>query len=489
MIDYISLSLTALHQALVNQEVTPKILVEQALEKIKADDNNAFEYICEKEALLFAEELSHQEPEADNIFWGIPYVMKDNFSTKDILTTASSRLLADYVPVFSAEVYLRLMGAKAIMIAKATLDELAMGGTGSSGHKGQTFNPWDKTHTRMIGGSSCGSAASCASGIVPFSIGSDTGDSVRKPASFGGLVGFKPTWGLISRYGLFPFAPSLDTVAYFTRNVTDCAHILNLLAGHDFKDMTTAKRPVVDYVEKLNIKKPYILAVVDEIVEATDDPLIKAVFIKHLSLLEKQGLVIKHVSIDKKLLEAVYPTYYIISSAESTSNNANLDGIKFGVHQAGESYEEMLFKVRTNGFSHRIKRRFVIGGLALLEDNQQDIYLRAARSRRLIVNAFKRVLAECDAILLPASPTIAKPFNETVPTKSFDKKMSIADNHLAVGNLGGFPSITLPLGFKDNLPFGINLTGDIFTDEKVLSIAKAIEELIGLKDLIAGVRK
>ncbi|NLB48305.1 MAG: Asp-tRNA(Asn)/Glu-tRNA(Gln) amidotransferase subunit GatA [Erysipelotrichia bacterium] len=489
MRDYLSLSLTELHEALVNKEVTPKVLVKQALAKIKADNNNAFEYICETEALLMAEELSAQQPEKDNIFWGIPYALKDNFSTKDILTTASSRLLADYIPVFSAEIYRRLKKAKAIMVAKTTLDELAMNDTGSSGHKGKTFNPWDETQTRMIGGSSCGSAACCARGIVPFALGSDTGDSVRKPASYGGLVGFKPTWGLISRYGLFPFANSLDTVAYFTRNVTDCAHLLNLLAGHDFKDMTTSKRPVVNYVEKLKAKKPHVLVVIDEIVEAIEDRFIKETFNEHLKQLTRRGFVIKHVSIDQKLLEAIYPTYYIISSAEATSNNANLDGIKFGTQQGGDSYEEMLFKVRNHGFSNRIKRRFVIGGLALLEENQQDIYLLAAKSRHLIVKAFKDVLAKCDAIILPASPTVAKSFSDLVPTKTYDQNASIAESHLSVGNLGGFPSITLPLGFKDNLPFGVNITGEIFTDDKVLSVAKAIEDVTGLKDLIAGVNK
>ena len=485
MKDYLALSIFELHEALVIKEVTPLDLVTLALTKIKNDDNNAVEYVCEKEALTLAEKLGQEEPEVNNIFWGIPYVIKDNFSTKDILTTASSRLLADYVPVFSSDVYEKLNHVKAILIAKATLDELAMGGTGSSGHKGQTFNPWDKSHTRMIGGSSCGSASLVASGIVPFSIGSDTGDSVRKPASYGGLVGYKPTWGLVSRYGLFPFAPSLDTVAYFTRNVTDSAYLLNLLAGHDHKDMTSAKRQTINYVEKLNSQQPYVLTVITEIVEALSDQDIKNAFLTHLAALTKQGFVIKHVSIDIKLLSAIYPTYYMISSAEATSNNANLDGIKFGMYQEGKTYEEMLYKVRSLGFSDRIKRRFVIGGLTLLEENQQEIYLRAARSRHLIVNAFKRVFNECDAIILPAAPTIAKPFNEKIPTKSFDKSSSIAENYLAFGNLGGFPSITLPLGFKDNLPFGLNLTGDIFTDDKVLCIAKAVEDITGLKDIIA----
>lgn len=482
--NYLSLSLIEIHQALVNKEVTPLELTKQALALIRTDKNNAFEYVLEKEALHLAEQLSNEEPEDDNIFWGVPFTIKDNFSTKGIPTCASSKLLEGYVPVFSSEVYQKLLNAKAILIAKTTLDELAMGGTGSSGHKGKTFNPWDKSQTRMMGGSSCGSAASCASGIVPFSIGSDTGDSVRKPASYGGLVGFKPTWGLISRFGLFPFAPSLDTVAYFTRNVIDSAHLLNLLAGHDKKDMTSAKEKKIDYVKNIDKKLPFILGIIEEIYSEISDTGIRNAFENSLQELKKKGLIIKRFSLDIRIAKAIYPTYYIISSAEATSSNANLDGIKFGMHLTGDSYEEMLYKVRTTGFSNRIKRRFVIGGLSLLEENQQEIYLRALRSRRVIVNALNDILKQCDAIYLPASPTIAKPFGEDVPTKSFDRDANIADNYLAMGNLGGYPSLTLPLGFKNGMPFGVNLTGAIFKDATVLQIAKIVEDVTGLKNLL-----
>ena len=226
--DYLHLSLTELHLLLKEGKVTPKDLLDEAFRKIENDKNNAFEYVSKKEAYAELEELG--EFEEDNVLWGIPFVLKDNYSTKDIPTTASSNILNDYVPVFSSEVYARLRNAKAILVGKSTLDELAMGGTGTSGHLGTTYNPWDKSHTHLMGGSSCGSAASVISAIVPFSIGSDTGDSVRKPASNGGLVGFKPTWGRISRFGLFPFAPSLDHVAYFTRNVTDSALLLPYLS-------------------------------------------------------------------------------------------------------------------------------------------------------------------------------------------------------------------------------------------------------------------
>ena len=474
--DYLSKNIYEIHEALVNKEVTPLDLVKEALEKIKRDTNNAFEYIYEKEAIEIAKQL--KEPEVDNPLWGIPFAIKDNFSTKDIPTTASSKLLEGYLPPFDAEVYTRLLNKKAIPIAKTTLDELAMGGTGSSGHLGKTFNPWDESKTRMIGGSSCGSAAACASGIVPFSIGSDTGDSVRKPASYSALVGFKPTWGRISRYGLFTFAASLDTVAYFTRNVKDSALLLNVLAGHDIKDTTSSSLPIEEHKENKT------LTIIKEIYDDLKDETIKKAFDKLINGLKEKGYKINTISIGFDLAKAIYSCYYIISSAEATSNNANLDGIKFGVNKEAESYEEMLFKVRTEGFSDRIRRRFVIGSISLLEENQEEIYLRALRCRRVIVDTFNKILESNDAIILPASPTIAPLFGDDIPKKSFNKDAMISDNYLAFANLGGYPSITLPLGFEGDMPFGVNLTSHHFTESKLLKIAQVVEDITGLKDLV-----
>ena len=476
MMNYLSKSIYEIHKALVNKKVTPLDLVKEALEKIKKDTNNVFEYIYEKEAIEIAKQL--KEPEVDNPLWGIPFVIKDNFSTKDIPTTGSSKLLEGYLPPFDAEVYTRLLNKKAIPIAKTTLDELAMGGTGSSGHLGKTYNPWDESKTRMIGGSSCGSAAACASGIVPFSIGSDTGDSVRKPASYSALVGFKPTWGRISRYGLFTFAASLDTVAYFTRNVKDSALLLNVLAGHDIKDTTSSSLPIEEY------KDNKTLTIIKEIYDDLKDETIKKAFDELIKGLKEKGYKINTVSIGFDLAKAIYSCYYIISSAEATSNNANLDGIKFGVNKEAESYEEMLFKVRTEGFSDRIRRRFVIGSISLLEENQQEIYLRALRCRRVIVDTFNKILESNDAIILPASPTIAPLFDGDVPKKSFNKDATVSDNYLAFANLGGYPSITLPLGFESGMPFGVNLTSHHFTESKLFKIAQVVEDITGLKDLV-----
>lgn len=480
--EYMNKSLTQIHNALINGEVTPLELVKEALEKAKKDDNNAFEYICEKEALEAVKILD--ESNKDSLLWGVPVVIKDNYSTKDIPTTASSNILNGYVPVFSAEAVIRLEKAGAIVIAKTTMDELAMGGSGTTGHLGVTYNPWDKSKTRIVGGSSCGSAAAMASGIVPIALGSDTGDSVRKPASYAALVGFKPTWGRISRFGLFPFATSLDHVGYFSRNVYDSAYLLNVLAGHDDKDFSSSFKEVNDYTSKINegVKNKRI-AVIKGIIESIKDKTVLASFDESVNYLKKQGATVDVVEIDVNLLKSIFPTYVIISCAEATSNNANLDGIKFGNRIEGESFEKVMMNTRTNGFSPLIKRRFVIGSFSLMRENQDELFVRAQKCRRMIVDAFNKVFEKYDAIYCPASPSIAPLIKGSSDTLS--DEYLIADNYMAFGNMGGYPSITLPIGFENNMPFGANLTCKPFDEVNLFSIASEIEKGTGLKDLVA----
>ena len=479
---YMNLSISELHNLLLKGEVTPLELVKEALELAKKDDNNSFEYICEKEAL---ESVGKLDPsKKDNLFYGIPVVIKDNYSTKDVPTTASSNILNGYVPLFSAEVVNRLEEQGAIVIGKTTMDELAMGGSGTTGHLGVTYNPWDKSKTRLVGGSSCGSAAAVSAGIVPFALGSDTGDSVRKPASFAGLVGLKPTWGRISRFGLFPFACSLDHVAYFTRNVFDSAEALNVLAGRDDKDASSSFKEVEDYTKTLNESiKGKKIAVIKEIVESITDEFVLSAFNKNIDALKEQGAIVDYVSVDSKLLKAIYPTYIIISCAESTSNNANLDGIKFGARKEGESFEEVMTNTRTEGFSRLIKRRFVIGSYSLLRENADELFIRAQKCRRLIVDAFNKVFEKYDAIYCPAAPSVAPLINNASDTLS--DEYLIADNFMAFANMGGFPSITLPIGFENGLPLGANLTAKPFEESKLLNIAQAVENATKLANITA----
>lgn len=479
---YRGLSIDELHELLVSKKITPLQLVEEILKLIKEDTNNAFEYVMENEALDFAKSLG--EPEADNPLWGIPFVLKDNISTRNIPTTGSSNILKGYIPVFDATVVTKLREAKAVAVGKTTLDELAMGGTGTTGHLGMTYNPYDRSHERLIGGSSCGSAAATADGFVPFALGSDTGDSTRKPASYGGLVGFKPTWSRISRYGLFPFAPSLDTYGIFSRNVKDCAYVLNVLAGHDDMDSTSSREPVEDYAKDIEkIKSTSKIAVVKEIVDSISDKYIVEQFNETLKKLKDKGFAVEYVSIDEKILTSLFPTYFVISCAEATSNNANMDGIKFGPYYKGESYEDVVRQARTNGFGELIKRRFIIGNFALMKENQNDLFLRAQKNRRVIVDNVNKILKDYDFIYLPAAPSVAPKKNEA--SDRLSNEYLIADNHLVIGNFAGLPSLTLPIGFKDGLPFGANITGRAFEDKQVFQMAYQVEQVTGLKNIVA----
>ncbi len=483
---YLDLTILDLHKALVEKKVTPLELVKEAIDRLKKDDNNAVEYLMEKEAIELATNIG--EIEVDNPVWGIPFAIKDNFSTKDVPTCGSSDMLKGYVPVYNATIVEKLLKKKAIPVAKVTLDELAMGGTGATGHLGKTYNPYDPSHKKMMGGSSCGSASVVASGIVPFALGSDTGDSIRKPASYGGLVGFKPSWGRISRYGLFPFTPSLDAAGYFTRSVKDAAMLLSIVAGEDKNDFTSSNKPVENYVD--NIDKPIkniSIAVIKEIVESISNETIINQFKETLKIYQNLGAKINYVSMDKHLLQTLFPTYYIMSCSEATSNNANLDGIKFGPYFDGTTYIEAMKNARTKGFSERIKRRFIIGSYSLMKENQNELFLRAAKNRHKIVDEVNKILKTNDVIFLPASPTTAAPFDNKVD--QLKDEYLIADNYMVIANFAGLPSITIPCGFENDLPFGFNLTGRAFEESKLLNIAKALEDKLPYYNLSVRSKK
>lgn len=461
--------------------VTSEELFEDAVKKAKdtQDKYNAFVTIVDKYKI---------KRRADSMLTGIPYALKDNISTSNILTSASSNILKDYVPVYDATVYQKLKKAGAVLVGKTTLDELAMGGTGTTAATGVVRNPWDSS--RLIGGSSAGSAAAVALGIVPFAIGSDTGDSIRKPASFGGVVGFKPTYGRISRYGLFAFASSLDHVGVFTRSVRDAAIVTDIVKGYDSKDMTSLKDDSKSYVEEL--EKPLTqkkLCYIKEICDVNEyqDSAVIETLTKFHELLDKcrsQGFEVEEVSIDKELLDAIYPTYMIISCAEATSNNANLTGIQFGPRGDGDSIDEIMFSARTKGFSELIKRRFVLGSYILQKENQEKLFLNACRCRRLIVDKVNEIFEKYDGIILPASGKGAPSFDTS--SEQVSDQQLILENHMAIGNFGGFPSITIPFSFVQGMPVGVNITGRAMEDDVVLHIAQEVENITGLKGLKAG---
>lgn len=477
-------SITELREELDNKTTTPEELFEKAnkLAHYFQDDYNSFVTIVDK----------CKYKDRDSKVSGVPYALKDNFSTSGILTTASSNILKDYVPVYDATVYKKLKSAGAVLVGKTVLDELAMGGTGTTGHTGIVRNPWDKE--RMIGGSSAGSASAVALGIVPFSIGSDTGDSVRKPASHGGLVGFKPTYGRISRYGLFAFASSLDHVAMFTRNVKDMAIVTDVLKGKDINDMTTLNNDGKVYTDSIdNDIKGKKLFYIKEICgkdtyKDVDDKELQETITKFHEMLDKlreEGFIIEEVSMDKALLEAIYPTYMCISCAEATSNNSNLTGIPFGPRGEGNSVEEIMFDARTKGFSELIKRRFILGSYILQRENQEKLFLNAQRVRRMIVDKMNEFFKEYDGMIAPCSGGPASKFDST--SEKLSDRYLILENHLAIGNFGGFPSITLPFAMINDLPVGVNLTGRVREDDLVLNMANKIESVTGLRDIYSKV--
>ncbi len=484
---FLNLTIKELHNELVKKTVTPLMLVKEALLRIKADQTNAFISVMEEEALDLAKKLI--EPEVDNMFWGIPFVIKDNISTKGVTTTGGSKILANYVPVFDATIVSILKKAKAIPIAKTSLDELGIGDYGVNSFHGVTYNPYDLVKTHIIGGSSSGSASAVANAITPFALGSDTGDSICKPASYAGLVGFKPSWGLLSRFGLFSFNNTLDTIGFFTRSVYDASLLLNLLTQKDELDATNIKIEKEDYLRLINdfeIKKTKV-AIVKEIANDVFDKDINTSFQKSIASFKNKGLQVDYVSLDLKLLNSLYPAYFILTSAEATSNNAQLDGIKYGSIYNGETYEEIMFNARNKGFSNFTKRRFLFGDYFLSKQNKESTYVLAQKIRRLVVNEINKIFAQYDVIFLPATPTVAPLIKDV--TNTLKEKPSLAENYMMMANFGGFPSITVPIGFKDNLPFGGYLLAKQFNEAKLIQIAQLLEDISGYYNLSVRTKK
>ena len=440
------------------------------------DDYNCFVTILKEK----------DEINSDSIISGIPYALKDNISTKGILTTGSSNILKDYIPLYDATVYKKLKESGAVLVGKTVLDELAMGGTGTTGHTGIVRNPWNKE--RLIGGSSAGSAAAVALGIVPFSIGSDTGDSIRKPAAFGGIVGFKPSYGRISRYGLFAFATSLDHVGVFARSVKDVSYVTDIIKGHDDKDMTSLPDENIKYSDNLenDIKGKRLFYIKEALENNSGNQELNEIINNFYDVVEnakKIGFSVEKVSIEKNLLEALYPAYNVISCAEATSNNSNLTGIAFGSRIDGNNINDIMMKTRTEGFSELIKRRFVIGSYVLQKENQEKLFLNACRVRRLIVDKINELFKTYDGLIMPSAEKIAPKFDEASDKLSDD--YLILGNHLVIGNFGGFPSISIPSGFVKNMPVSVNITGRAKEDSLVLNMANKLESVLGYKGQVS----
>ena len=479
--EYMRKGIVELHKLLKEGTITSEDLIKESLEKSHKlqDDCNAFVTILDDAKGVEV---------TDELLSGIPYGVKDNYSTKDVLSTGSSNTLKDYVPFFSATAISNLEDKGAVMVNKTVMDEFGMGGTGTTGHTGIVLNPWDKT--RMCAGSSAGSAAAVAAGIYPYATGTDTGDSIRKPAAYCGIVGYKPTYGMISRYGVFPYASSLDHCGVLCRSVEDACIVVDGMKGIDKNDMTSWDSKDIKLYESLDTNVKAKLCYVKEICDINNYPnadeelkLHLENFMKVIEKCKEIGLEVDEVSVDQTLLNAIPAVYSVISYAEATSNMSNLTGIIFGPRSDADTYIEMMKDYRTKNFSPLIKRRFVIGSYVLQAQNKDRYFHNAQRVRRLLVDKWKELFKTYDAVLSPVG---------TGPAKLLDGKQEIMDevnavleDQLQIGNFGGFPSITIPDGFVNGLPVGLNITGDCYEDSRVLSIAATLEAHMEYKNQIA----
>ena len=403
---------------------------------------------------------------------GVPVAVKDNLCTEGILTTCASRILENFVPTFSAEAVLNLERAGAVLIGKTNMDEFAMGSTTETSAYGVTRNPRNPKH--VPGGSSGGSAAAVAAGECFFALGSDTGGSIRQPASFCGVVGMKPTYGTVSRYGLVAYGSSLDQIGPLCRTVEDCAVILETISSHDKKDSTSVARSDTDFTSALvkDVTGMRIGIPRDYFGEGLN-PEVKAAVLKAAALLEKNGAVVEEF--DLSLVDYAVPAYYTIASAEASSNLERFDGIKYGFRAKAEGLHQMYKKTRSQGFGPEVKRRILLGSFVLSSGYYDAYYLKALRVKAMIKKAFDDAFADYDCILCPAAPTTAPELGKSLLDPV---KMYLGDIYTISVNLAGLPAVCVPCGEDGRgLPIGLQLIGDCFQEKKLIQAAYTYEQL------------
>ena len=403
---------------------------------------------------------------------GVPFAIKDNLCTKGIRTTCGSKILGNFVPAYSAEAVANLEKAGAVIIGKTNMDEFAMGSTTETSYFGDTRNPKNTEH--VPGGSSGGSAAAVAAGECFAALGSDTGGSIRQPASHCGVVGMKPTYGTVSRYGLVAYASSLDQIGPLTKDVTDCAAVLEAIAFHDTKDSTSMKREDTDFTLALvkDVKGMRIGIPKDYFTEGLDSEVKEAV-LAAAKVLEAQGAVLEEF--DLSLVEYAIPAYYTIAMAEASSNLERFDGVKYGYRtEDAKDLHAMYKKSRSEGFGAEVKRRIMLGSFVLSSGYYDAYYLKALKAKALIKKAFDHAFAKYDLILGPVAPTTAPKLGESL---SNPLKMYLSDIYTIAVNLAGLPAISVPCGEdKKGLPIGLQLIGDCFAEKKLIQAAYTYEQ-------------
>ncbi len=465
-------SIDELHDLLVNKEVSALELTKATLEDIKEREETvgSFITVTQEEALAQAAAIDEKGIDADNVMSGIPLAVKDNISTKNILTTAASKMLYNYKPIFDATSVEKLYGRDMIIVGKTNMDEFAMGGSTENSYFKLTKNAWNQE--KVAGGSSGGSATAVASGQVRLSLGSDTGGSIRQPAAFNGVVGIKPTYGRVSRFGLIAFGSSLDQIGPFSQTVKENAQLLNVISGNDKKDSTSSQVKVPDFTQfigkdikgmKIALPKEYIGQGIDEKVKET---ILKAA--KHL---ESLGAIVEEVSLPHSKYGVA--VYYIIASSEASSNLQRFDGIRYGYRTDDyENLDDVYVNTRSEGFGEEVKRRIMLGTFGLSSGYYDAYFKKAGQVRTLIMEDFKKVFANYDLILGPTAPTVAYDLDSQ---HQDPVAMYLADLLTIPVNLAGLPGISIPAGFVEGLPVGMQLIGKPFAEQTIYQAAAAFE--------------
>ncbi len=463
--------------SLSKKETQPTDWTLATLDNIRqADDTvQAFLTVEADQAVERAKKLDSSEHSSELLF-GVPYALKDNMCTQGVRTTAASRILENYIPPYSATVADKLQQQGGVMVGKTNMDEFAMGSSTENSAYRKTRNPY---HLDAVpGGSSGGSAAAVAAGMVPFALGSDTGGSIRQPAAYCGVVGLKPTYGRVSRFGLIAFASSLDQIGPFTRTVEDAAYVLQAISGHDPYDSTSAPVEVDNFTAALTGDvRGLKIGVVRDIDSKGLNTHVDAAVQKAIQLLQQQGATV----VDVQLPHSKYAVaaYYLIAPAEASSNLARYDGVRYGRRAEGESLIEMYRRTRSEGFGLEVKRRIVIGTYALSSGYYDAYYLRAQKMRTLIRQDFEEAFQACDVIIMPTAPTPAFKFGEN---QDNPLQMYLNDIYTIPANLAGIPGISLPCGMTpDGLPIGLQILGKAFDEKTLLRVAHAYEQLRGFE--------
>ena len=469
MNNYLDLSILEIHNLLKEKKIKPLDLVMEAFERIEEKKElNVFITLCKEEAIKKAKEL--EEKDVDNILFGIPVAIKDNISTKDIRTTCASKMLENYIPLYNATVIDKINEKNMIIIGKTNMDEFAMGSTSRTSYFGPSLNAVDKT--RIAGGSSGGSASAVAAHLIPISLGSDTGGSIRQPASYNGIVGMKPTYGSISRYGLVAFASSLDQIGPMSRNVYENALFLNTLIGKDEKDLTTTDR-VEDFTRYIGEDiKGMKIGVPEYFMKEDVNPEIKNHVEKIISMLKEHGATVEYITID--YIENAVTLYQIIAMGEASSNLARFDGIRYGYASSDREDLDMFYKkTRAEGFGEEVKRRIMVGSYLLSGENAEIYYNKALSIRDDIKKSFEKAFANYDLIIGPTTTTTAYKLTDDLdnPIKAF------LDDILVIPvNMAGLPGMSIPIGKDEtNLPIGLHIIGNFFEEAIMYKLAAFIE--------------